>query len=608
MQASFEPQHSGEQDLTIRTHADLIVDYLIQLDVEYVFGVPGGAIEPLYNAIAKRLRESAQGRPLPAMHPYLVDTRKRRNSRAPRPIVARHEAGAAFMAEGYTRETGKLGVCCATTGPGATNLITGVASAFTENMPMLVITPQTALPNHGRASLQESSCDGIDIVGMFEHCTRYNTLVSHPDQLEGKIFQALITAFRRPRGPVHLSIPMDILTTPLVPRANYQVTPQLREQRMDGSDSTEKLTEAMCNARKIVFYLGRTCSRAISTLIQIAETLNASIVTSPTAKGMIRSDHPLYRGVFGFAGHASARQALIDPEVDLILAIETEFSELSTAGWDHHALMNSKLIHIDSNVENFSRSPMARLHVFGDPLVIARAIKERLGHPTDNPPHKTPPLNPDTPNILLDKPNMRQCADTPLKPQRVMTELAKHLPEDTRYVIDAGNVWAWSTHYLPLRHTNHFHIGMGFGAMAWGIGAAIGIALGNRQAPVVCLTGDGSWLMSAQEITVAVQQQLPVVFIVLNDQALGMVKHGQRMGGAERIGFELPPIDYAAMGRSMGAIGITIKAPEDFEEIDFRKLFLQNKPTLIDIYIDGEETPPMGSRVKILQLANEKKQ
>lgn len=140
--------------------------------------------------------------------------------------------------------------------------------------------------------------------------------------------------------------------------------------------------------------------------------------------------------------------------------------------------------------------------------------------------------------------------------------------------------------------------------MAWAIATSIGVAIGNREAPVVCLTGDGSWLMSAQELTVAVQEQLPMVFVILNDQALGMVKHGQRMGGAERLCFDLPLVDYAAMARAMGANGITIKNSEDFDHMNFDEIFLQKVPTVVDIYIDGEETPPMGSRVKILQLAN----
>ena len=144
-------------------NADLIVAYLKALKVEYIFSVPGGAIEPLYNAIA---RNQPHG--------------------GPKVIVARHESGAAFMAEGYARETGKLGVCCATTGPGSTNLLTGVASAYADNIPMLVITAQTPLPKFGKNALQESSCTAIDTVGIFRYCTTYNTLISHAEQIKDR--------------------------------------------------------------------------------------------------------------------------------------------------------------------------------------------------------------------------------------------------------------------------------------------------------------------------------------------------------------------------------------------------------------------------------------
>ena len=167
---------------------DLIVSYLEQIGVDYVFGIPGGAIEPLYNALARSERKGGI-----------------------RSVVARHETGAAFMADGYARNSGKLGVCCATAGPGATNLITGVASAYDNHSPLLVITAQTALENFGRNAAQESGDTGIKTVAMFEQCTHYSTLVSHVNQLEQKLASAIMTAFRSPMGPAHLSIPLDVL-------------------------------------------------------------------------------------------------------------------------------------------------------------------------------------------------------------------------------------------------------------------------------------------------------------------------------------------------------------------------------------------------------------
>ena len=175
------------------TFSDLIIGYLEQFGVEYVFSVPGSPLGPIYDALARSERRGG-----------------------PRSVLARHEGGAAFMADGYARETGRIGVCCGTTGPGATNLITGVGGAYADHVPMLVITPQTPLPTFGRGPFQESSADAeaIDVVGMFAHCTRYNSLVSHPEQLEKKLAAALTVAMQTPKGPAHLSIPADFLRAP----------------------------------------------------------------------------------------------------------------------------------------------------------------------------------------------------------------------------------------------------------------------------------------------------------------------------------------------------------------------------------------------------------
>lgn len=181
-----------------------------------------------------------------------------------------------------------------------------------------------------------------------------------------------------------------------------------------------------------------------------------------------------------------------------------------------------------------------------------------------------------------------------------MNELARRFPENTRFIIDAGNSWAWATHYLFPRSSGLYRVGMGFGSMAWGIGAAVGTAIGCPGSPVVCLTGDGSFMMSSMELSVAVAEQLPVIFVVLNDQALGMVKHGQRMGGGEPIAFELPPVDFALLARSLGARGISVRTLEDLENLDIEKICTTPGPTLLDVYIDPEEVPPMGSRMKTL--------
>jgi acetolactate synthase I/II/III large subunit len=577
------------------TLADLIISYLATIGTHHIFGVPGGAIEPLYNALARAARQD----PVPV-----------------RAVIARHETGAAFMADGYTRETGRLGVCCSTTGPGATNLITGVSSAYADRIPMLVITAQTALPNFGRLGLQESSCDGIDTVGMLRNCTRYSSLVSHPSQLEKKLYKALNIAFSKPQGPVHLSIPVDVLNSSWVSQSITNLDNLVRKPEIIDNDKIESLCKELLHARKTVLFLGAGCRGAMKEIMQFAETAGIPIVTTPPAKSLVYAYHPLYRGVFGFAGHDSAQQALTDSEVDLVIAAGSRLSETSTHGWDDKALMNDRLVHIGECHEIFSNSPMARLQILGSLRNIFSRLTAFYNEQIKGP-AKQKNCFPSTDIIEFDRHRMH-CANfappqliitnaegyksdkAPIKPQRLMCELVKRFPDDTRFVIDAGNSWAWSIHYLHPKSPGYYHIGMGFGSMTWAIGASIGMAIGAKGKPVVCITGDGSYLMSSQEITVAVQLKLPVIFILINDSALGMVKHGQRMGKGEAIGFELPEIDFAEIAVGMGAQAFTIHSPKDFDSININDILQAGKPTLFNIYIDPEEPPPMGARMKVL--------
>jgi len=580
-------EHGQQMDKEQVTYADLVVEYLNLLGVDYVFGVPGGAIEPLFNALARSERRGGV-----------------------RAVVARHEAGAAFMADGYARETGKLGVCCATTGPGATNLLTGVASAYADNVPILVITAQTPLPKFGRRALQDSSCAAIDIVGIFRHCTRYNSLVSHQEQLENKLIAAVMASSRIPAGPVHISIPSDILRT----EAGYlpKVRPELLTQQFQLSDrvALEKLIQELSQAKHIALFIGDGCKDASGSIMQLATLLNAPFVSGPMGKRWVDETHPLYRGVFGFAGHSSAAELLADKEnkLDLVLAIGAALGELGTSGWAEE-LINHKLIHIDSSVEHFTRSPMARLHVCGSLPVIFKKLVDEVQQaqlkwgkcwPEFG---SVPPLNALGGRSLWRDSMAMEHRQQPFKPQSLFCLLARILPEGTRFFADAGNAWAWAIHYYQRAESNgKFHIAMGLGAMAWAIGAVIGSALGDTTgAAHVCVTGDGAYLMSAQEITVAKQQQLPILFIVLNDGVLGMVMHGQRLGNAEKIGFELGAVDYAALAQALGVDSAVITSAEQLLALDFSAIFQKQAPTLLDIRIDPEEIPPMLSRIQSLQ-------
>lgn len=603
--------------------SDLVVDYLEELGIKHVFGIPGGAIEPLYNALARSKREGRI-----------------------RPVVARHESGAAFMADGYARETRRLGVCCATTGPGTTNLLTGVASAYADNIPMLVITAQTALPSFGRGAFQESSYDAIDTVEMFETCTRYSSIVTHPHQLESKLATAITLALREPRGPVHISFPMDILRQPTQDNRAYPNLEQLLinplSAPVDNSTLRQLYQEIIENNKKVVLFLGSGCREAVPAIQRFAEFIYAPIITTPQGKSWLNPRHPLYRGVFGFSGHESARKTLLELKEyeemqkaagkpgnhTLILAIGTSLGEWSTNRWDADILMNNRLVHIDSSMERFARSPMARLQIYGR----IKSIFERLydwaneeqmagmhcpwtawtnapaprltREEVKNYDAEIIKYAPESIELLGREKYLEPSSDNKIKPQRLMYELNRRLPAKTRILADTGNSFAWTTHYLFHKTPGTYRLAMGFGSMGWAIGAAIGTAIANKEHPVVCLTGDGSVLMNGQELTVAVAEELNILFIVLNDHALGMVKHGQRLTGAEQIAYELPIVDFALMAKAQGAQSYTLKTLTDLENINFDSLVNMPGPKLLDVYVDPEEVPPMSMRAQALKAMN----
>lgn len=580
-------------DMDDFSYADLIVDYLRQMEIDYVFGVPGGAIEPFYNALHRSEQEG-----------FVTS------------VVTRHESGAAFMADGYARETGKIGVCCSTTGPGTTNLITGVASAFADNVPMLVITAQTPLPKFGRRALQDSSCAAIDTVSMFNHCTKHSTLVSHHEQLETKLVSAIMTAKAEPAGPVHISIPSDVLRAVAHTKPNVANRTIGSRYTLTDQGAIDQLVIELKTVDKVALYIGDGCKDASIEIMRFAEQINAPFVTGPMGKRWVDETHPLYRGVFGFGGHESAKNLLQDSsqELDLVIAIGAALGELGTRGWSEE-LMNEKLIHVDSRIEHFTRSHMAKLHVCGHLPTIFRILNDKMHRAQrywDKEWRGMP--QPTGVNVngcrtsLFDEHKCKSGNDVePIKPQKLFTHLSLELPIDTRMFIDAGNAWAWGIQYYQRpEHDGKFHLAMGLGAMAWAIGAVIGSAAGTKgQQPHVCITGDGSYLMSAQELTVAKQMELPVVYMVLNDSVLGMVMHGQRLGGAAEVGFDLGRVDFAMMAQSVGVEGIVINNMEEMERVDLKRLFNKKGPTLLDIRIDKEEVPPMGDRVKGIAVNGE---
>ncbi|MBI3147796.1 MAG: thiamine pyrophosphate-binding protein [Betaproteobacteria bacterium] len=572
--------------------ADRIVSCLAELGVEYVFGVPGAAIDPLYHALA---RSEERG--------------------GPRAVVARHESGAVFMADGYARETGRLGVACATTGPGITNLITGVACAYANEIPLLVITGQPPLAMHGRGAFQDSSCAGIDAIAMLRPCTRYDTLVTHPDQLESKLKAAIMRAQQSPKGPVHISIPVDMQREP-PSKAAPHLPPLLSTRTVDALPALDRVLDEIAAAGNVVWIIGNGCGREAGTVVALAEATGAPFITAPNAKGLIDPRHPLFAGVFGFGGHTQATH-LLERCPDLLLAFGTRLTEWNTGGGSK-ALLNERLILIDDCEEHFLHAPMARLQMKGDIGAIARAMRQRL-----EPAIK---LREEAPLLPLsghaDATRRSREAHAPVEHEEVLFALSQHCPPGTRVVADAGTATAWAVHSLAIRNRraplrlasapapqrerrtrqrSWLQVTTDFSPMGWAIGAGVGMARARQDGPVICLTGDGSYLMSGQELSVARVENLPLILIVFNDGAYGMVRHLQRRAGLPETAVALPPVDFAMQARALGIEAFRVRDRVSFEAIPWAELLTLPRPTLLDIQVDPEVPPPfnMGAAIKL---------
>jgi acetolactate synthase-1/2/3 large subunit len=547
--------------------ADRLVETLAEAGIDTYFGVPGGAIEPLFNALA---RKEAEG--------------------AVKLIPMRSEAGAAFAADGYYRACGRIAVCTATTGPGIANLLTATMSAHADRIPLLVLTPQVALPKQGRGALQESSMDGYDLTRMLAECTLYSTTVTHPDQLVHKLERALATATGSRKGPVHLSIPSDILAGRAAARPPERAHYRRSSLHPLDTAGVDALVRALLEARAPVFYVGDDAGRDAHGLRRLARMLGGTVVSSPAGKRWIGHLDPTYRGVLGFSGHAEAREAMRN--ADLMIAFGATFDELSTNAWT--ALPEIPIFSVDRHDAYAYRLPNAR-PVIADAGQVIQWVLEQL--PRRAPLLSQLPRAPQQPPALV-----QSSIDGPVHPSDLMRWLSYALPGDVVVHVDAGNSFSWSTRDLLRSTPDTYRVAMGLSTMCWAIAAVIGATVASPRR-TLCLCGDGSMLMSSLELTVAVERQLPVTYVILNDSSLGMVRHGQRLAGAASIGHQIAPVRFDKIALACGARGARIECVADLQRVP-HEWFASDSggPAVIDVRIDREAVPPMADRVRGLGM------
>ncbi len=608
------------------TAADLLIKYLEQEGVEYIFGVPGGALEPFCGAINK--------------------------SRQIELVLAKHEQGAAFMADGYARVSRKIGVCCATTGPGSTNLITGLASSYADSIPVLVITAQVPTSVFGKGALQESTYAGINIVELFKYCTKFSAMVMNSHKMGDMVREALRSALCGRRGPVHINIPMDVLMgevgKAIVPHEKF-----IAKTKYFDRDGVKNAANLLLNAKKPAMFLGSgtlLSDDAADEVYELAKALSIPVITTPKAKGVFPEDHHLSLGVFGLAGSPRSFAYLLDTEskgndeniksvvknenmdsgnnlepndsnpadrsseIDVLLAIGTSFNEWGTHAWDDGLKPEHALIQVDIDPLEFGKNYPCDLDLVGD----AKIITHELIYEIERQKKK---LSLSQQKDIKQKENLRdenlrffkKCIgkytdedkmisnDVPLKPQRLMKDLRDSLPNDTIFFVDIGNNMAWAIHNLDIYKPYTFFAGLGFVSMGFGVAAVVGAKFAAPDKPVVAIVGDGGFLMNGMEVATAVNYNKPVIWIIENNSELGMVSHARRMLNIPyNIGAEFETVDFVKIAEGLGAVGIKITKPGEINKEMMGEIIASGKSTVLDVIIDKDETPPLGSRIKAI--------
>ena len=328
------------------TAAEVIVKSLEKHGVEYVFGIPGGAIEPLNCAL----------------HDSAIEV-----------IVAKHEEGAAFMADGYARVSGNLGVCCATSGPGATNMITGLASSYADSIPVMALTGQIATSVFGKGAVQECTTNTFGIVSMFRQVTKYSDIVINEAKAGEMVAKARRLALGGRKGPVHLNLPSDIMKRKV---AGAQEKCSITSIAGFDREGVKSAAQLLLNAKNpvIVAGWGTVLSRADVELRELAELMDIPVATSPKAKGILDESHPLSLGVLGFAGAAAAHEYIVKNDVDVMLGVGTSFNEWMTSGWDKRLLPTQALIQIDIDCDEIGKNFFVDVGIPGDSKHVMREL------------------------------------------------------------------------------------------------------------------------------------------------------------------------------------------------------------------------------------------
>lgn len=532
------------------TGAEILVNSLIDNGVDTVFGYPGGAVLNIYDALFKK------------------------NDKI-RHILTCHEQGAAHAADGYARSTGKVGVCIATSGPGATNLVTGIATAYMDSTPMVAITGNVTRPLLGKDSFQE-----VDITGITMPITKHNYIVKDIKDLQKIINEAFYIASSGRHGPVLIDIPKDITAE----KYNYiTMEPKNRKKSLQhiNINSLERFAQLINESENPFIYAGGgiLSSNAEKEVLALAEKINAPVATSLMGIGSIPNDHRLYTGMIGM--HGTKASNLLATSCDLIIALGARFSDRVISHKNH--IKNAKIIQIDIDPTEINKNVKVDSYIVGD---IKEVLKKLF--PMINEKENIAWIN--KMNELKALNNKEVVKEGVLTPEYLFTLLNKMNNGNFIITTEVGQHQMWTAQNYKFYKPRTFISSCGLGTMGFGMGASIGAQMGNPKAVVFNIAGDGSFGMDCNEFATAVNFKLPIKVIVMNNNALGMVRQWQSLFYEGRYAETTlnRATDFVELAEAFGGTGFRVEKPEELQEI-LEKALATDGPVIIDYKINSDD-------------------